>query len=97
MKTILMTSFMMIFFLSTQLYAIDKNNAPPPLTYCASNGNSQYWEYIDYVSIGTIARTSGAETGGYYDGSAMSTDVVAGSTYMGNPGCSICQLGNPAY
>ncbi len=81
MKTILMTSFMMIFFLATQLYAMDKNNAPPPLTYCASNGNSQYWEYIDYVSIGTITRTSGAETGGYYDGSAMSTDVVAGSTY----------------
>ncbi len=54
---------------------------PPPPVYCASNGANQYWEYIDYVAIGTIARTSGAEAGGYYDGSAISTDVVQGDNY----------------
>ncbi|GAB3637195.1 M4 family metallopeptidase [Hymenobacter arcticus] len=55
---------------------------PPPATsnYCASKGTSQAYEYIDYVKLGTgIARTSGAD-GGYYDGTASSASVAAGSS-----------------
>lgn len=51
------------------------------LTYCPAHGASTYYEYIDYIAIGTIIRTSGAETGGYYDGTALSTDVLPGNTY----------------
>ena len=51
---------------------------PPAVAYCASNGTSVAYEYIDYVKLGTIARTSGAD-GGYYDGTASSTSVAAGS------------------
>lgn len=50
-------------------------------TYCASNGVSQTYEYIDYVSLGSISRTSGAEAGGYYNGTASSTNVTQGSSY----------------
>ncbi|HYV90554.1 MAG TPA: GEVED domain-containing protein [Chitinophagales bacterium] len=50
-------------------------------TYCASNGNSQAYEYIDYVSLGTISRTSGPDAGGYYNGTASSTNVSQGSGY----------------
>jgi bacillolysin len=55
---------------------------PPPTTttaYCASKGSSQAYEYIDYVKLGTIARTSGTD-GGYYDGTTLSTTVAAGSS-----------------
>ena len=51
---------------------------PPPTAYCASKGTSVAYEYIDYVKLGSIARTSGAD-GGYYDGTASSTSVAAGS------------------
>ncbi|MBK6482699.1 MAG: T9SS type A sorting domain-containing protein [Chitinophagaceae bacterium] len=50
-------------------------------TYCASNGISQTYEWIDYVSLGSIARTSGADAGGYYNGTASSTNVTKGSAY----------------
>ncbi|WP_217275282.1 M4 family metallopeptidase [Hymenobacter sp. BRD128] len=53
---------------------------PPPTTsYCTSKGTSQSYEYIDLVNIGSINRTSGAD-GGYYNGSASSTSVAAGSS-----------------
>jgi bacillolysin len=53
---------------------------PPTTTaYCASKGNSVSYEYIDYVKLGTIARTSTAD-GGYYDGTATGTSVAAGSS-----------------
>jgi bacillolysin len=52
---------------------------PTTVAYCASKGNSVAYEYIDYVAIGSIARTSGAN-GGYYDGTALSTSVAAGSS-----------------
>ena len=51
---------------------------PPAVAYCASKGTSVAYEYIDYVKLGTIARTSGAD-GGYYDGTAISTSLAAGS------------------
>ena len=53
---------------------------PPPTTaYCTSKGTSQAYEYIQLVQLGSINRTSGAD-GGYYNGTATSTGVAAGST-----------------
>ena len=52
---------------------------PPTATYCASKGNSVAYEYIDYVALGSIVRTSGAD-GGYYNGTALGTSVAAGSS-----------------
>ena len=53
---------------------------PPPTTaYCASKGTSQAYEYISLVQLGNINRTSGAD-GGYYNGTATSTSVAAGSS-----------------
>ncbi|MCB2376429.1 GEVED domain-containing protein [Hymenobacter sp. BT635] len=51
---------------------------PTPVTYCSSKGSSVAYEFIDYVKLGTIARTSGADAG-YYNGTATSTSVAAGS------------------
>jgi hypothetical protein len=47
-------------------------------TYCASNGTSQSYEWIDLVQLGSINRTSSKETGGYYNGTASSTTLTAG-------------------
>ena len=52
---------------------------PTTVTYCTSKGNSVAYEYIDYVSIGSITRTSGADAG-YYNGTASNTNVAAGSS-----------------
>ena len=54
---------------------------PPPtsVTYCASKGTNVSYEWIDLVSLGSINRSSGKDAG-YYDGSALSTSVTAGST-----------------
>ncbi|MBX0291615.1 M4 family metallopeptidase [Hymenobacter sp. HSC-4F20] len=54
---------------------------PPPTTvsYCASKGTSVAYEWIDYVKLGTLARTSAAD-GGYYNGTATSTSIAAGSS-----------------
>ncbi|WP_426493551.1 M4 family metallopeptidase [Hymenobacter sp. 102] len=52
---------------------------PPAASYCASKGNSVAYEWIDYVKLGTIARTSGADAG-YYNGTATSTSIAAGSS-----------------
>ena len=49
------------------------------LTYCTSNGTSQAYEYVKLVQLGNINRTSGAD-GGYYNGTATSTSVAAGSS-----------------
>ncbi|GAB2856891.1 hypothetical protein GCM10027044_15930 [Hymenobacter ruber] len=48
------------------------------VTYCASKGTSVSYEYIDYVALGSISRTSGADAG-YYNGTASSTSLAAGS------------------
>ncbi|HEX8326037.1 MAG TPA: GEVED domain-containing protein [Hymenobacter sp.] len=55
---------------------------PPPTTptYCASKGSSVAYEWLDLVQVGSINRASGAD-GGYYNGTALSTSVAAGSTY----------------
>ncbi|HET9503272.1 MAG TPA: M4 family metallopeptidase, partial [Hymenobacter sp.] len=61
-------------------YGSGGTTTPPTSTaYCASKGSSQAYEYIDYVKLGSIARTSGAD-GGYYDGTALTTSVAAGSS-----------------
>ena len=62
-------------------YTDGTTTTPPPTTsaYCTSKGTSQAYEYIDYVKLGSIARTSGAD-GGYYDGTALGTTVAAGSS-----------------
>ena len=52
---------------------------PPAIAYCTSNGTSQAYEYIKLVQLGSINRTSGAD-GGYYNGTALSTSVAAGSS-----------------
>ncbi|GAB3232691.1 hypothetical protein GCM10027346_20110 [Hymenobacter seoulensis] len=52
---------------------------PTTPTYCASKGNSVSYEWIDFVQLGSISRTSGANAG-YYDGTALSTTVTAGSS-----------------
>ena len=50
------------------------------VTYCTSQGGSTAYEFIDYVKLGTgIARTSGAD-GGYYNGTASTASVAAGSS-----------------
>ena len=49
------------------------------LSYCTSKGTSQAYEYIKLVQLGNINRTSGAD-GGYYNGTAISTSVAAGSS-----------------
>jgi hypothetical protein len=51
---------------------------PTTVTYCTSKGSSVAYEYIDLVQLGSINRTSGANAG-YYDGTALSTTVAAGS------------------
>ena len=52
---------------------------PPTSAYCTSKGTSQAYEYVKLVQLGNINRTSGAD-GGYYNGSALSTSVAAGSS-----------------
>lgn len=48
--------------------------------YCASAGSSTTAGYIDYVGLGSIARTSVSD-GGYYNGTALSTNVKPGTRY----------------
>ena len=52
---------------------------PPPTAYCTSKGGSQAYEYLKLVQLGSINRSSGAD-GGYFNGTATSTSVAAGSS-----------------
>ncbi|MBF9141571.1 M4 family metallopeptidase [Hymenobacter properus] len=62
-------------------YAGGGTTTPPPTTttYCTIKGTSQAYEWIDLVQLGSINRTSGKD-GGYYNGTALSTSVAAGSS-----------------
>lgn len=53
-----------------------------PAGYCAADGGSTQYEWIDLVEIqGTgLSRTSAGD-GGYYDGTSITGDLVAGNTY----------------
>lgn len=48
-------------------------------SYCASEGTVSNEEWIDFVRLGTINRISG-DDGGYYDGTASSTNLKKGTT-----------------
>jgi len=50
---------------------------PTPLAYCESKGNAAA-QFIDYVKLGSLSRTSGND-GGYYNGTALSASVATGS------------------
>jgi bacillolysin len=54
---------------------------PPPTTttYCTIKGTSQSYEWIDLVQLGSINRASSKDAG-YYNGTALSTSVAAGSS-----------------
>ncbi|MCB2406606.1 M4 family metallopeptidase [Hymenobacter lucidus] len=54
---------------------------PPPtgVTYCTSKSNSVAYEFIDYVALGTLTRTSGADAG-YYNGTALTAPTLTGGT-----------------
>lgn len=47
-------------------------------TYCNSKGNSVTYEWIDYVALGSLTRSSGADAG-YYNGTSLSTNLTRGT------------------
>lgn len=49
-----------------------------PVPYCDSNGNSQSYEWIARVAVGSFSNSSGAS--GYSDFTSMVIDLTAGST-----------------
>ena len=52
----------------------------PPTVFCNSNGNNATKEWIDYIQLGSITRSSGPESGGYKN-TGLTTNLVRGSTY----------------
>jgi hypothetical protein len=50
------------------------------VSYCSSNGTNTSFEWIDYVQLAGITRTSGSETGGYIN-TGLSTNLSRGTTY----------------
>lgn len=51
--------------------------------YCTSRGNNSNYEWVKRVNLGSIDRNSGKD-GGYYDATALVTDVSKSSTYTIN-------------
>jgi endonuclease I len=64
--------------LGTHVLDGGSNPPNPPVTYCSTKGNSVADEYIDFVSIGGISNSSGAN-GGYIDNTSMVGNVNYGS------------------
>ena len=60
-------------------YTSGGGTTPPPSSYCTIKGTSQSYEWIDLVQLGSINRTSSKDAG-YYNGTALSTSVAAGSS-----------------
>jgi bacillolysin len=56
-----------------------KYAASSVVAYCASKGTSVAYEWIDYVQLGTLARTSAADAG-YYNGTALSAPSIGAGT-----------------
>jgi len=50
------------------------------LAYCLSNGTNTSGEWIDYIQLGTISRSSGAEPGGYVN-TGLSTNLLRNKSY----------------
>jgi Zinc carboxypeptidase/GEVED domain/Secretion system C-terminal sorting domain/Fibronectin type III domain len=61
------------------IYSQSQFSTTSPITYCTSKGNNSTLIYIDLVNIGTINRISGSD-GGYYNGTALSTNALKGSS-----------------
>lgn len=51
-----------------------------PLLYCTSNGQDVSDEYIGNVTLGSIDNTTGASSSGYADYTAISTQLVTGTS-----------------
>lgn len=51
------------------------------VTYCTANSTNVTYEWIDYVGLGTIAKTSTGTAGGYSDYTSLSTNIKPGSAY----------------
>ncbi|WP_206599830.1 M4 family metallopeptidase [Hymenobacter glacialis] len=56
-----------------------KYTPPAAIVYCASKGTSVAYEWIDYVKLGTLARTSAADAG-YYNGTALAAPSIGAGT-----------------
>jgi hypothetical protein len=52
----------------------------PNVIYCTSNGSNNSKEWIDYIQLGAISRTSAAEPGGYVH-TGLTTNLLRGVTY----------------
>lgn len=65
---------------STYSASVTFTTTAPPLTWCASNGNNNSFEWIDLVQLGSINRTSNRETGGYIN-TGLSTNLTRGTSY----------------
>ncbi len=50
------------------------------LAYCSSNGINNNNEWIDYIQLGSITRSSGSEPGGYVN-TGLSTSLARNKTY----------------
>lgn len=59
--------------------SVEGKSIAPPVTYCASKGNSVNDEYINRVQFGSIDNTSGANAG-YGDFTSQSTSIAKGGS-----------------
>lgn len=59
--------------------SVEGKSVAPPVTYCASKGNSVNDEYINRVQFGSIDNTSGVNAG-YGDFTAQSTSLAKGGS-----------------
>ncbi len=60
-------------------YAVGVGAAYGQVSYCASKGNSSYYEWISNVSIGSFSNSSGAS--GYTDFTSKTVNLTAGQSY----------------
>lgn len=54
------------------------STASTTVSYCASKGSNSSYEWIDYVGLNGMERTSAAD-GGYFNGTSLTANVAAGS------------------
>jgi hypothetical protein len=59
--------------------SVNFNTTSASVTWCASRGNNNQFEWIDLVRLGSINRTSARETNGYIN-TGLSTNLVRGSS-----------------
>lgn len=52
----------------------------PTVVYCNSNGSNATKEWIDFIQLGSIVRTSGSEPGGY-NNTGLTANLVRGNAY----------------